>query len=211
MNWRRLLLLLVLFLASLAAAQAHGYVVRAIPADRSTLERPPTRLQYWFSEELEPRFSEINLRDQSGAIIASGAVDAKNHALLALRAPAGLSDGAYIVELRPAFASDGHVIAESRVFFVGDEVGGVAGSRADDRAIPLEALWRATLNLANFLFFGSSLLYAVVLLPAWGSARHHGGLPERVMRRLRACLIGAVILAALASLIALLQQSMVFF
>ena len=211
LNWRRLLLLLVLFVASMAAAQAHGYVVRAIPADRSTMERPPTRLQYWFSEDLEPRFSEINLRDQSGAIIASGAVDAKNHALLALRVPAGLSDGAYIVELRPAFASDGHVIAESRVFFVGEEVGGVAGSRADDRAIPLEALWRAALNLANFLFFGSSLLYSVVLLPAWGSARHRSCLPERVMRRLRACLIGAVILAVLASLIALLQQSMVFF
>lgn len=211
LNWRHFLLLAVLFLASLGATKAHGYIVRAIPADRSALERPPTRLQYWFSEDLEPRFSEINLRDQSGAIIASGAVDAKNHALLALRVPAGLNDGAYIVELRPAFASDGHVIAESRVFFVGEEVGGVAGSRADDRAIPLEALWRAALNLANFLFFGSSLLYAVVLLPAWGSARHRAGLPERVMRRLRACLIGAVILAALASLLALLQQSMVFF
>lgn len=210
LNWRHFLLL-ILFMASLAATKAHGYIVRAIPADRSTLERPPTRLQYWFSEDLEPRFSEINLRDQSGAIIASGAVDAENHALLALRAPAGLSNGAYIVELRPAFASDGHVIAESRVFFVGEAVGGVAGSRADDRAIPLEALWRAALNLANFLFFGSSLLYSLVLLPAWGSARHPAGLPERVMRRLRACLIGAVILAVLASLIALLQQSMVFF
>ena len=211
MNGRHCLLLLVLFMTYLSTAKAHGYVVRAIPADRSTLERPPTRLQYWFSEDLEPRFSEINLRDQSGAIIASGAVDEKNHALLALRVPAGLSDGAYIVELRPAFASDGHVIAESRVFFVGEAVGGVAGSKADDRAIPLEALWRAALNLANFLFFGASLLYAVVLLPAWGKASHRGGLPERVMRRLRACLIGAVILAAFASLIALLQQSMVFF
>ena len=101
-------------------AGAHGYIVRAIPADRSTLERPPTRLQYWFSEDLEPRFSEIHLRDQAGAVIASGGVDEANHALLTLRVPAGLPDGAYVVELRPAFASDGHVIAESRVFFVGE-------------------------------------------------------------------------------------------
>jgi len=149
---RRFILLFALpFAVWLAPAAAHGYVVRAIPADRSTLERPPTRLQYWFSEDLEPRFSEINLRDQSGAIIASGSVDSQNRALLALRAPPGLADGAYIVELRPAFASDGHVIAESRVFFVGEEVGGVAGQAADDRAIPLEALWRAALNLANEL------------------------------------------------------------
>ena len=206
----RFILLLMLPLAVLQLpTAAHGYVVRAIPADRSTLERPPTRLQYWFSEDLEPRFSEIHLRDQAGAIIASGAVDARNHALLALRVPTGLPDGAYIVELRPAFASDGHVIAESRVFFVGDEVGGVAGQPADDRAIPLEAFWRAGLNLGNFLLFGSSLLYCLVLLPAWGNAA--GGLPERVRRRLRNCLIAALVLALAASLVALIQQSMVFF
>ncbi|MYD10456.1 MAG: hypothetical protein F4X02_10495 [Chloroflexi bacterium] len=206
---RRLLpLLLVLCLCPLSA-QAHGYIVRAIPADRSALERPPTRLQYWFSEDLEPRFSEIHLRDQGGVVIASGGVDDANHALLTLRVPAGLADGAYVVELRPAFASDGHVIAESRVFFVGEAVGGVAGSEASDRAIPLEALWRAALNLANFLFFGASLLYSAVLLPAWG--RGAGGLPERVTRRVKGCLIAAVVLAFAANMIGLLQQSMAFF
>lgn len=195
-----------------AGVKAHGYVVRAIPADRSALERPPTRLQYWFSEDLEPRFSEIKLRDQSGEVIARGAVDEANHALLTLRVPAGLPDGAYIVELRPAFASDGHVIAESRVFFVGEEVGGVTGRAADDRAIPLEVLWRAGLNLANFLFFGASLLYGVVLLPAWGNVRNpRAALPPRLMKTLRNCLIAGLMLAALANLIALLQQSMVFF
>ena len=202
---------LILFLLCLSPsiAEAHGYIVRAIPADRSTLERPPTRLQYWFSEDLEPRFSEIHLRDQAGAVIASGGVDEANHALLTLRVPSGLADGAYVVELRPAFASDGHVIAESRVFFVGAEVGGVSGGLAADRAIPLEALWRATLNLANFLFFGASLLYTAVLIPAWGSAQ--GRLPPRVTRRLKGCLIAAVLLAAVANVIGLLQQSMAFF
>ena len=211
-NLLPLLTVLVLLALGAFTSQAHGYVVRAIPADRSTLERPPTRLQYWFSEDLEPRFSEINLRDSAGAVIASGAVDDKNQALLTLRVPPGLADGAYVVELRPAFASDGHVIAESRVFFVGTEVGDIEGQSADDRAIPLEVLWRALLNLANFLFFGASLLYAAVLMPAWGSARHQGGgLPARVMRRLRNCLAAALVLALAASLIALLQQSMVFF
>lgn len=211
-HWRHCALIMLLLLSCVMKAQAHGYVVRAIPADRSTLERPPTRLQYWFSEDLEPRFSAIHLRDQAGELLASGAVDAQNHALLALRMPPNLPDGAYIVELRPAFASDGHVIAESRVFFVGPEVGGVAGRAADERAIPLEVLWRAMLNLAHYLFFGASLLYSAVLLPAWGSDRYPAGnLPPRVLRRLRHCLVAAVLLAFAAGLIALLQQSMVFF
>ena len=86
------------------------------------------------------------------------------------------------------------------------------GLATDDRAIPLEALWRAALNLANFLFFGASLLYSFVLLPAWGRARNPAtGLPDRVTRPLRDCMIAAIALALLASLVALLQQSMVFF
>ena len=181
LRWLSLLICLPLALP----VQAHGYVIRAIPADRAALTRPPTRLQYFFSESLEPRFSEIHLRDQSGRIIASGGTDPRNDSLLTMPVPTDLPDGAYIVELRPAFASDGHVIAESRVFFVGEEVSGVSGRAADERAIPLEALWRAALNLANFLFFGASSLYALVLMPAWGSARHAEGLPPRVMRRLR--------------------------
>ncbi len=212
MRLLRLPLALFVLFASLMLAGAHGYVLRAIPADRSTLERPPTRLQYWFSEALEPRFSAINLRDQTGKIIASGGVAQDSLSLLSLRLPSGLPDGAYIVELRPAFASDGHVIAESRVFFVGEEVGGVSGSAVDDRAIPLEALWRFLLSIANMTLFGASFAYAAVLLPAWGSPRlASGGLPPRVMRRLRNGFALAVTIAISANALALLQQSMVFF
>lgn len=212
MRLLRLLLALSVLSASLLLVGAHGYVVRAIPADRSTLERPPTRLQYWFSEALEPRFSEIHLRDQTGEIIASGGVDQDSLSLLSLRVPSDLPDGAYIVELRPAFASDGHVIAESRVFFVGEEVGGVSGKAADDRAIPFEVFWRYLLGIANTLFFGGSFAYATILLPAWGSTGSpSGGLPPRVMRRLRNCFVLAVAIAISANLLALIQQSMVFF
>ncbi len=208
----RLLLALSVLWVTLALAGAHGYVLRAIPADRSTLERPPTRLQYWFSEALEPRFSAINLRDQTGSIIASGGVNPDSRTLLSLRVPSGLPDGAYIVELRPAFASDGHVIAESRVFFVGAEVGGVSGTAVDDRAIPLEVLWRYLLGIANTTLFGAAFAYAAILLPAWGGARRlPGGLPDRVMRRLRNCFVLAVAIAVFANALALIQQSMVFF
>ena len=212
MTLRQSIAVLCLLFLTAPPAQAHGYVLRAIPADRSVLPRPPTRLQYWFSEALEPRFSELNLRNQSGDIIAVGGVDESNPSLLSLQAPPDLPDGAYIVELRPAFASDGHVVAESRVFFVGEEVGGITGQAADGRAIPLEALWRSLLGAANSLFFGAALLYSLVLRPAWGNPKHPaGGLPPRVMRRLRRSLLAAVILALAANGIALVQQSMAFF
>ena len=208
----RLILTILLFAIIVTPVLGHGYIVRSIPEDRSTLQRPPTRLQYWFSEDLEVRFSEINLRDQSGQIIATGGVDERNRTLLTLQVPSQLPDGAYIVELRPAFASDGHVVAESRVFFVGEEVGGVEGQSADDTAIPLEVIWRGLLTTANLLFFGVSTLYALVLYPAWGNKKYPiGGLPPRVIRRLRNIIIASVGLAFLANTIALIQQSMIFF
>lgn len=212
MKFFRLLLPIIVLMIYVNPIQAHGYIVRSIPEDRSMLQRPPTRLQYWFSEGLEIRFSGINLRDQSGEIIASGGVDEHNHTLLTLQVPPDLLDGAYIVELRPAFASDGHVVAESQVFFVGEEIDGIEGQSADDTAIPLEVVWRTVMMMANMLTFGVTVLYSAVLLPAWGSQSYPvGGLPPRVMRRLRNTLIGAIGLAFTANILALLQQSMAFF
>jgi copper transport protein len=212
MKFFRLILLVFILMTTLLPVSAHGYIVRSIPEDRTTLQRPPTRLQYWFSEGLEPRFSEVNLRNQSGKIIATGGVDERNTTLLTLQVPPDLSDGAYIVELRPAFASDGHVVAESRVFFVGTEVAGIEGQSADDTAIPLEVIWRTLMTMANLLIFGVTALYSMVLFPAWGSKNYPaGGLPPRVMQRLRNILIGAIALAFGANIIALVQQSMAFF
>lgn len=206
-----LLLAAALLAINTLPAAAHGYIVRAIPEDRAVLTRAPTRLQYWFSEALEPSFSAIRLRDQGGAVLAEGGVDPDNHALMALRVPPGLPDGAYVVELRPAFASDGHVVAESRVFFVGAEVAGVAGS-SGYTVDWLEVAWRVPLLAALLLLFGTFVVYAYVMIPAWGSPQHPAGLlPPRVMRRLSALVWAALALALAASALALLQQSMVFF
>ena len=147
---------------------------------------PPTRLQYWFSESLEPAFSELKLRDENGTIIAEGAVDERDDSLLAMQLPPGaLDDGAYIVELRPTFASDSHVVAESRVFFVGDAESNVTGAAASETGEPLEVIWKTLLYASTYLLFGIYVLYAHVLVPAWGSPNYAAGLlPPRLMQRL---------------------------
>jgi putative copper export protein/methionine-rich copper-binding protein CopC len=210
-----LLLLFSLLICLLAPAQptsAHGYIVRSIPGDRATLERAPVRVQYWFSEGLEPDFSSITVRDAEGATIATGGVDPDNNTLLAARLPTNLPDGAYVAELRIAFASDGHVIVETRVFFVGAQVAGVAGSLAQDVVIPLEVAWRTTLLGALILLFGTFTLYSGVLVPAWGNPRYPAGLlAPRIMWRLNGLVGVALVLAFVASIVALLQQTMVFF
>ena len=208
-------LALVCVLAALllaTPAYAHGYIVRALPEDRAALERAPARLQYWFSESLEPAFSTLALRDRAGQLLASGAVDPNNHLRMSLTVPADLADGAYLVDLRPAFASDGHVVAETRVFFVGQAADAAVSGSSGYALEPLEVLWRALLYASCLLLFGAHLLYSAVLLPAWGRGRHRaGGLPPRLMRRLGHIALAALAVAFGANLLAMLQQTMVFF
>ncbi len=212
--WTNRLGLLAALLLMLAAApvSAHGYIVRSIPENRAVLERAPARLQYWFSEGLEPAFSSITVRDQAGNIVADGGVPDDNRALLAARLPTDLPDGAYVADLRVAFASDGHVITETRVFFVGQEVGGVSGAAASDQANALEVIWRALALPAGLLLLGTFALYGGVLLPAWGSLTYPaGGLPPRLMRRLSAVIAAGLAAALAGNILAILQQAMVLF
>lgn len=206
--------LCVLFVfLSIAPVAAHGYLIRSIPENRAVLEHAPTRLQYWFSEDLEPRFSELHLRDATGKIIASGEVDAANTTLLTLTVPPdSLTDGAYVVELRPAFASDAHVVASSQVFFIGTEIAGFESIAASDAAQPLEVVWKFLLLMALFVLFGAYTVYAYVLIPAWGNPQHRAGwLPPRLMQRLNRVIWAGIVLAVAANILALLQQTMVFF
>ena len=207
-----LFITLLFLLTAVRPASAHGYLLRAIPEDRAVLEHAPARLQYWFSEPLEPSFSKLEVRDQAGTILATGGVSPDNDSLLTVRLPRNMPDGAYIVDMRLAFASDGHVVAQSQVFFIGQAVGGVNGQAATSQANPLEVVWRTLLLSSTILLFGTFTVYSGVLIPAWGSTQFRAGLlPPRLMRRLSAIIAVTLVIATFGNILALLQQAMVFF
>jgi len=213
----RLLLLALLLSAMLSApqpAEAHGYLIRVIPDNRAVLSRSPTRIQAWFSEGLEPRFSTISLTDERGNAVPLEEVGVvpSNTSQLSARIPQPLPDGAYIVNMRVAFASDGHIYNERFVFWVGAQGGDLNVSGEGSIIDPLEAVWRAISVPALYALFGAVLLYSAVLLPAWRNPRYRAGkLPPRLMNRLSALAWLAVIVAALGTLLAVLQQSAALF
>jgi copper transport protein len=193
-------------------AAAHGYIVRAIPNDGSVLERAPSRVQYWFSEGLETNFSTLSVRAPNGEIVATSGVAAEDERLMSARLPSGLPNGAYIVELRLAFASDGHVITETQAFFVGETAATYTGAATANAAVPLEVVWRVFVLASLILLFGTYSLYALVLIPAWGSTTYQAGLlPPRVMGRLNVIVSLALGVAFAGNGLALLQQTMVFY
>lgn len=203
--------LLTLLLIAADAVSAHGYIIRAIPEDQARLTRAPARAQYWFSEGLEAQFSRVTVYDQTNAIVAEGGVTPADASRMEARLPAGLPDGAYIVELRVAFASDGHVQVARQVFYIGDAAA-VAGQGIGGDAVALEIVWR-TVTLASFaLLVGTLTAYALVFVPAWGSPKHVAGLlPPRVMARLNVLIIIGLAGGVIGTVLALIQQAMVFF
>lgn len=70
--------LLTLALAS-APARAHAHLERAAPAVGSTIERAPKEVVLWFSSNLEPAFSTVEVRSMTGQSMQTGkaAVDLK--------------------------------------------------------------------------------------------------------------------------------------
>ena len=54
---------------------AHAYLVKAIPAQRAVLFRAPVKIQLWFNERLEPRYSSIGVSDADGNPVEAGTAE----------------------------------------------------------------------------------------------------------------------------------------
>ena len=64
--------LLVGMLIAPAAVRAHAFLDHADPAVGSTVPTAPAIVHIWFTQELEPAFSWIQVTDKSGASVSDG-------------------------------------------------------------------------------------------------------------------------------------------
>lgn len=99
---------LMLAIAS-PAAFAHAILDHADPRVGSTVASSPARVTLWFSEELEPAFSRLQVLDAGGREVdgKDGAVDGHDRTVMHASLPA-LAPGKYRVEWR-VLSADTHV------------------------------------------------------------------------------------------------------
>lgn len=127
--WRRttLVALMVglglLLLLSPRLVFAHAQFVRSDPAPNSHISagKSPTQVQIWFSEEVEPKFSEIQVLDSSGARVdrADSKVASDDPQSLIVSLQPNLPDGTYTVVYRNVSRDDGHAVKSSYSFGIG--------------------------------------------------------------------------------------------
>jgi copper transport protein len=153
------------------AVQAHASIVRSIPAANAALPagQPPRLIQVWYTEDIELKFSRLEVLDQNGQRVDennTGFIQNEKKSMQIGLKP-GLPDGSYTVISFAASATDGHVVKSSFAFGVG--VGtlpvtntspidlALQGGRSEaDLNFSIGGLANATLRWLNYL--GSTAL-----------------------------------------------------
>lgn len=99
----------LLFVPSFGAF-AHAQYERSDPGRRSIVTRPPEVIKIWFSEQLEPAYSTILVKDSEGGSVTKEAatLDSEDRKLLVLKLPV-LIPGKYTVFYK-VLSVDGHIV-----------------------------------------------------------------------------------------------------
>jgi methionine-rich copper-binding protein CopC len=81
---RKILLVSTFAVLAVSLAHAHAFLDHATPAVGRTVVTAPPAVIIWFTQELEPAFSSIEVQDQSGARVDAGdaKVDPKDATIL---------------------------------------------------------------------------------------------------------------------------------
>ena len=107
-----------------AAASAHAYLVKTVPAASVVLDTPPATIQLTYDEAVEPRFAIISVTDVDGRQETTAPVHRSpaNPDTLVVPLRAHLPEGWYLIYWR-AISVDGHPVQGAFTYAVGPNPG----------------------------------------------------------------------------------------
>lgn len=119
---------LTLLLPEMASAlPVHAILLTSNPAKDAVLRTPPTQVQMWFSEDLNPALSTVQVINSERQHVdkSDPHVNAGNSREMDVSLQANLQPDVYIVVWRTDSADDGHVLLGSFIFTVANSDGTV--------------------------------------------------------------------------------------
>jgi copper transport protein len=107
-----------------AAASAHAYIVKTVPAQSAILKGPPRSVQLTYDEAVEPRFAVVSVTDAHGRELTTAPVSRSpaDPDTLVVPLKPHLPQGWYLVYWR-AISVDGHPVQGYYTFAVGPAPG----------------------------------------------------------------------------------------
>jgi methionine-rich copper-binding protein CopC len=107
---------LLLLALGTGAARAHAFLDHTSPLVGSTVPTAPHELSLWFTQNLEPAFSTVQVTDSSGARVDQGKAQILTNTMrIGLKA---IGPGTYHVHWR-ALSVDTHTTEGNFTFYVG--------------------------------------------------------------------------------------------
>ena len=143
-----------------AAASAHAYLIKTVPAASVVLNTPPSSVQLTYDEAVEPRFAIISVTDAAGHSLTTGPVTRSPSNPDTLVVPIKhVPEGWYLVYWR-AISVDGHPVQGVFEFAIGPNSGPppqfptphISGSATSPQLVVLKWLAFLTMMSAIGLF-----------------------------------------------------------
>ncbi len=194
-----------------APVSAHAFLKESDPAANAILPSAPARATLRFTERLERSYSRAELYDQTGTAIAGTRSRAGDDAYtMVLDLPASLANGTYSVLWRTLSEDDGHSAQGYIAFTIGSEkdvqavivpAGATTGVAGPSRWATA-GRWLSLLGLAGLVAIWP--VWLLVLRPAVSPVWQLGPM---LVRRVRRLAYGALAVAFLGSIVALLAQA----
>ena len=149
-------------------AYAHANLARSAPAPNSTLDSPPNQVVVWFTEPVEPKFSEIQVLDIAGARVDrdDSIVDRNDPTAVSVTLEP-LPDGTYTVAWTNVSTVDGHRVRGSFVFSVGEPISGAPVDVPNQPLVqsPWEPVFRWLILLTSLSIVGGLAFELMVWRP----------------------------------------------
>lgn len=192
---------------------AHANLLRSSPAQNAVLGEPPDRVIIWFTEPVEPQFSEIRVLTQDGERVDNAGTQSDPTEPTAVAVGLKpLARGTYTVAWRNLSRVDGHAARGSFVFSVGGPLSVQAPVQAAPPLLQTSAdPWQRWLFLLGAVALAGGLVFELaVISPALGAAdagSPQGTAAQRLSDRLAPLLAAAFILIATGSFGQLVQQA----
>ena len=205
-------LLVWLLLGQAAPVSAHAVLVRANPEANAALDRSPAQVELFFSEAVEPAFSQITVLDSSGKRVDNGdsKVDPADPTRLSVSLRS-LKDGVYTVSWKVLSAVDSHPTEGAYPFAVGsvdaNALAQTPSASSGTRLSPGEIIVKGLAYLASAALAGGTLFSLLVWTPALAISGSPDQDPTPFPRFYRSFMLSALGLLALAGLAGLLVQA----
>jgi copper transport protein len=179
-----LLIVIITSLIFTGVALAHADLLRSDPAENSTLDTAPTKINLWFSEPVEPAFSSITVLFEDGSTADAGDTTVSNSDPNQISV--SLTDqrqGTYIVSWRVLSSADGHITSGAFVFSVGKPINtAVTGESSTAATSPLDTLARAFTFIGQTALVGLLIFRWLIWLPALKSADLDNTVDDRAIK-----------------------------